>query len=100
MTAKEIVINFDEEKSTSAVQERNEIKILCLDLTFYSTFTQFTCCCVFLFICYLTYGYFLELLFTPEAVKPISLYITLVQFFLTMCLSYVEALIRTPIQRK
>ncbi|XP_063892840.1 adenosine 3'-phospho 5'-phosphosulfate transporter 2 isoform X1 [Helicoverpa armigera] len=80
--------------------ETAEINILCFNLTPYSQLTQFLCCSIFVFVFYLAYGYFLELIFAKSEVKPVSLYITLVQFLMTMALSYVESLIRNPIKRK
>lgn len=80
--------------------DKAEINILCFDITPYSQFNQFIFCSIFVFVCYLAYGYFLELIFSKPEVKPVSLYITLVQFLITMSLSYCEALIRNPIKRK
>ncbi|XP_048487767.1 adenosine 3'-phospho 5'-phosphosulfate transporter 2 [Plutella xylostella] len=96
---KETVIKIDE-YSGRKESTRNEVNILCFDLTSYSPLVQFLSCCVFVFLCYLAYGYFLELIFSAPEVKSISLYITLVQFIITTLLSYVETLIRSPIKRK
>lgn len=81
-------------------RQKEEINILCFDITPYSQLTQFLCCSVFVFIFYLAYGYFLELIFSKPEVKHVSLYITLVQFLMTTLFSYTEALIRDPIKRK
>lgn len=80
--------------------DKTEINILCFNITPYSQFRQFLFCSVFVFICYLAYGYFLELIFSKPEVKSVSLYITLVQFLITMSLSFGESLIRNPIKRK
>lgn len=96
---KETVIKIDEYSGRKETT-RNEVNILCFDLTSYSPLVQFLTCCVFVFLCYLAYGYFLELIFSAPEVKSISLYITLVQFIITTLLSYVETLIRNPMKRK
>ncbi|KAL4713105.1 hypothetical protein ACJJTC_004491 [Scirpophaga incertulas] len=97
MGSKDIVIKIEEGFNSG---QKTAINILCLDITPYSKLTQFALCSAFVFICYLAYGYFLELIFSGPEVKPISLYITLVQFLITMLLSYMESLIRNPIKRK
>uniref|UniRef100_A0A1E1WA90 Adenosine 3'-phospho 5'-phosphosulfate transporter 2 n=1 Tax=Pectinophora gossypiella TaxID=13191 RepID=A0A1E1WA90_PECGO len=98
----DVVISIDNPKNVTKIKESStaEINILCINITPYSQFTQFACCTIFIFVCYLAYGYILELIFSNPEVKPISLYITLVQFFITMALSYVESMIRSPIKRK
>lgn len=96
-STKETVIKID---VRSQDLPKAEINILCFNLTPYSSLTQFLSCTAIVFICYLAYGYFLELIFSKPEVKPISLFITLVQFCITMCLSYAESLIRNPIKRK
>ncbi|XP_060802701.1 adenosine 3'-phospho 5'-phosphosulfate transporter 2 [Amyelois transitella] len=95
---KETLIKIDEGNEES--NKKSEINILCLDLTPFSHLTQFACCTAFVFICYLGYGYYLELIFSAPEIKPVSLYITLVQFLITMLLSYIESVIRNPIKRK
>ncbi|KAM3960761.1 adenosine 3'-phospho 5'-phosphosulfate transporter 2 [Aphomia sociella] len=96
---KETIIKIGE-PINSRNDSKIEINILCLDITPYNQLTQFLCCSAFVFICYLAYGYFLELIFSAPEIKPVSLYITLVQFLITMLLSYVESIIRNPIKRK
>lgn len=95
---KETVIKID--VPTSQTDRSAEINILCFNLTPYNPLTQFLSCTAFVFVCYLAYGYFLELIFSKPEVKPVSLYITLIQFFITTALSYVESLIRNPIKRR
>lgn len=85
---------LDIERDRETTQSDPEINILCFNLSEYSTLVQFLCCCATVFIFYLAYGYFLELIFTTEGVKPISLYITLVQFIFTLSFSYIESMIR------
>ncbi|XP_034831489.1 adenosine 3'-phospho 5'-phosphosulfate transporter 2 [Maniola hyperantus] len=99
-SSKEVLIKIDEAEGTNGQTRKSEINILCLDITSFSPLLQFAVCSVFVFICYLAYGYFLELIFSVPEVKPVSLYITLIQFLITMSLSYVESLIRNPIKRK
>ncbi|XP_023946904.2 adenosine 3'-phospho 5'-phosphosulfate transporter 2 [Bicyclus anynana] len=98
-SAKEVLIKIDDAGTTNG-QRKSEVNILCLDITSLSPLLQFVICSIFVFVCYLAYGYFLELIFSVPEVKPVSLYITLVQFIITMSLSYVESLIRNPIKRK
>lgn len=99
---KDAIIRIDVPSTSKSIPrvEQSEINILCFNITPYSELTQFLCCSVFVFICYLAYGYFLEYIFSNADLKPISLYITLVQFLITMALSYFESLIRNPIKRK
>ncbi|KOB71867.1 Solute carrier family 35 member B3 isoform 1 [Operophtera brumata] len=97
-SSKETVIKID--ISTNQDVSKAEVNVLCFNLTPYSQITQFLCCTAFVFICYLAYGYFLELIFSKPDMKPVSLYITLIQFLITMALSYAESVIRNPIKRK
>lgn len=99
MASKDTIIRIEEPRNGKETQKA-EINILCLNLTPYSQLTQFISCCIFVFICYLAYGYFLELIFSGAETKPVSLYITFIQFVITVALSYVESLIRNPIKRK
>ncbi|CAB3259651.1 unnamed protein product [Arctia plantaginis] len=85
---------------TSQRTDNAEINVLCFNITGYSLIKQFLICSLFVFVCYLSYGYFLELVFSNAAIKPVSLYITLIQFIITTVLSYTESLIRSPIKRK
>uniref|UniRef100_A0A2H1VZX2 Adenosine 3'-phospho 5'-phosphosulfate transporter 2 n=1 Tax=Spodoptera frugiperda TaxID=7108 RepID=A0A2H1VZX2_SPOFR len=96
---KDAIIRIDVPGTTKHAErtEQADINILCLDLNPFSFIIQFMFCLVSVFIFYLAYGYFLELLFTNSEV---SLYITLVQFLITTALSYIESLIRSRIKRK
>ncbi|XP_068618474.1 adenosine 3'-phospho 5'-phosphosulfate transporter 2 [Battus philenor] len=100
MTSSKDTIIKVEASDISKDSPRNEINILCFDITPYSQLVQFLFCSAFVFVCYLAYGYYLELIFSGAEVKPVSLYITLIQFLITMMLSFVESLIRNPIKRK
>ncbi|XP_026732596.1 adenosine 3'-phospho 5'-phosphosulfate transporter 2 [Trichoplusia ni] len=95
-----IRIDIPGSSKTAEKPQKAEINILCFNLTPYSELTQFSLCALFVFIFYLAYGYFVELIFSDAEVKPVSLYMTLVQFLMTMALSFVESLIRNPIKRK
>lgn len=101
MSNKETVIRIDSSKNLNNNESQGAVvNILCLDITKYSIAVQFTLCCFFVFIFYLAYGYFLELIFSEPEVAPVSLYITFIQFVITMGLSHVESTIRNPIKRK
>ncbi|CAK1550602.1 unnamed protein product [Leptosia nina] len=101
MTSKETVISINGTKNGNGRESQAAtVNILCLDITKYSLAVQFTLCCFFVFIFYLAYGYFLELIFSDPDVAPVSLYITFIQFLITMSLSHVESAIRNPIKRK
>lgn len=57
-----------------------EIKVLCIDLTYYNSTTQFLLCCAGVFFFYLMYGYMQELIFTLDGFKPFGWFLTLIQF--------------------
>lgn len=57
-----------------------EIKVLCIDLTYYNSTTQFLLCCSGVFFFYLMYGYMQELIFTLDGFKPFGWFLTLIQF--------------------
>lgn len=57
-----------------------EIKVLCIDLTYYNATTQFLLCCAGVFFFYLLYGYMQELIFTLDGFKPFGWFLTLIQF--------------------
>ncbi|CAH2242750.1 adenosine 3'-phospho 5'-phosphosulfate transporter 2 [Pararge aegeria] len=99
-STKEILIKIEEAEGSNGQTKKSEINILCLDITSFSPILQFATCAFFVFVCYLAYGYFLELIFSVPEVKPVSLYITLIQFIITMTLSFMESLIRNPAKRK
>jgi solute carrier family 35 (adenosine 3'-phospho 5'-phosphosulfate transporter), member B3 len=60
------------EKTTS------DFKVLCFTLKDLSPKSEFLVCCALVFVYYLIYGYFAELIFTYKGVS--GWYITLVQF--------------------
>lgn len=61
-------------------QNRNDLKILWIDISTFRPINQFLLCCLAVFIFYLLYGYLQELLFTLDSLKPCGWYLTLVQF--------------------
>jgi UAA transporter family len=56
----------------------NDLKVLCFTFRNLSPKSEFFVCCALVFLFYLIYGYFAELIFTLEGVS--GWYITLVQF--------------------
>lgn len=56
----------------------NELKVLCFTIRNLSDQAQFLICCGLVFLFYLFYGYFAELIFTFDGIS--GWYITLVQF--------------------
>lgn len=59
--------------------ETTSLKVLCFTFRHLSPKAEFLICCGLVFVFYLIYGYFAELIFTFEGVS--GWYITLVQFF-------------------
>lgn len=57
----------------------NDIKVLCFTIRNLSPKSEFLICCALVFVLFLVYGYFAELIFTLDGVS--GWYITLVQFF-------------------
>jgi solute carrier family 35 (adenosine 3'-phospho 5'-phosphosulfate transporter), member B3 len=51
------------------------VKILCFDLSKLTKTNQFFLCCVGVFVLYLLYGYFMELIFTLEDFKAFVWYV-------------------------
>lgn len=66
--------------STSITNEEYRIKLLFFDISHYNKTTQFLLCCIGIFISYLLYGYFQELIFTLDGFKPYGWFLTLIQF--------------------
>lgn len=57
----------------------SNVKVLCFTIENLSPKAEFLICCGLVFVYYLIYGYFAELIFTLEGVS--GWYITLLQFF-------------------
>lgn len=83
---------------TSTIEFVPEIKIFCCDLSSYSSQVQFMICCLGVFVLYLLYGYFQELIFSLEGFKPYGWYLTLIQFGYYSIFGYFERKISDPLQ--
>lgn len=77
-------------KPSPELHPTNELKIYCCDLNQYNTQSQFFICCAGIFVLYLIYGYFQELIFSLEGFKPYGWYLTLVQFGYYTIFGYFE----------
>ncbi|XP_057679733.1 adenosine 3'-phospho 5'-phosphosulfate transporter 2 isoform X2 [Corythoichthys intestinalis] len=62
------------------IKSLEELRVLGISLSNYSTPTQFFICVAGVFFFYLIYGYLQELIFSVEGFKPFGWYLTLVQF--------------------
>lgn len=72
------------------------MNILCFDLSPYSTQTQFILCCIGVFVLYILYGYFQELIFSLDGFKPYGWFLTLIQFGYYTIFGYFERRIQNP----
>ncbi|XP_074641762.1 adenosine 3'-phospho 5'-phosphosulfate transporter 2-like isoform X2 [Tubulanus polymorphus] len=61
-------------------EKAEDLKILGIDIGKYSEISQFFICVLGVFVFYLIYGYFQELIFKLEGFRPYGWYLTLVQF--------------------
>lgn len=80
------------------IEPVREIKIFCYDLSRYSSQVQLMICCVGVFVLYLFYGYFQELIFSLDGFKPYGWYLTLIQFGYYTIFGYFERKISDPLQ--
>ncbi|KAA8580906.1 hypothetical protein FQN60_013864 [Etheostoma spectabile] len=62
------------------IKSVEELRVLGINLSSFSTPTQFLICVAGVFLFYLIYGYLQELIFSVEGFKPFGWYLTLVQF--------------------
>uniref|UniRef100_A0A3Q2R228 Adenosine 3'-phospho 5'-phosphosulfate transporter 2 n=1 Tax=Fundulus heteroclitus TaxID=8078 RepID=A0A3Q2R228_FUNHE len=62
------------------IKSVEELRVLGINLSSFSTPTQFFICVAGVFVFYLIYGYLQELIFSVEGFKPFGWYLTLVQF--------------------
>lgn len=86
-----IGITIDKPTEFSATEPTpREIKIFCCDLSEYSSNIQFIICCGGVFVLYLLYGYFQELIFSLDGFKPHGWYLTLIQFGYYTIFGYFE----------
>lgn len=72
-----------------------EISILGFDLSKYSAQTQFIICCCGVFVLYILYGYFQELIFSLDGFKPYGWFLTLIQFGYYTIFGYFESRIQS-----
>lgn len=72
----------------------------CLDIGGFSKGVKFFICCVFVFLLFIGYGYWLERIFSLEAFRPFGFYLTLLQFGLYSLLSFLERNFRNDTIRK
>lgn len=87
-----------EQRPTQNIK-KEELKILCFDLTHYNSTTQFLLCCAGVFVLYLLYGYLQELIFTLDGFKPFGWYLTLIQFLYYTVFSYCDCKITNNLTR-
>ncbi|XP_059470254.1 adenosine 3'-phospho 5'-phosphosulfate transporter 2 [Neocloeon triangulifer] len=80
MSATQILIGDEDQKSIRKKDHDNETKIVCFNISHFSQQVQFLLCSVAVFAFYLLYGYMQELLFTLEGFKSMGWQLTLVQF--------------------
>lgn len=85
-------------ENTAAIKSEsvNDLKIFCCDLSVYSAQAQFFICCFGVFLLYLLYGYFQELIFSLDGFKPHGWYLTLIQFGYYTIFGYFERQILNP----
>lgn len=72
-----------------------EIRILGFDLSKFSAQTQFIICCCGVFVLYILYGYFQELIFSLDGFKPYGWFLTLIQFGYYTIFGYFESRIQS-----
>ncbi|XP_076868759.1 adenosine 3'-phospho 5'-phosphosulfate transporter 2 [Brachyhypopomus gauderio] len=62
------------------IKSVEELRVLGVNLSNFSTLTQFFICVAGVFLFYLIYGYLQELIFSVEGFRPFGWYLTLIQF--------------------
>lgn len=87
-------------KNKLSTESNNELKIYCCDLNQYNTQSQFFICCAGIFVLYLMYGYFQELIFSLDGFKPYGWYLTLVQFGYYTIFGYFEQTISNDVSER
>lgn len=68
------------EKSVIDPGHKNDVHVLCFDVSKFHQSTQFLIISVAIFVFFVLYGYMQELIFTLEGFKPFGWYLTLMQF--------------------
>ncbi|XP_061777898.1 adenosine 3'-phospho 5'-phosphosulfate transporter 2 isoform X2 [Nerophis ophidion] len=81
------------------IKSLEELKVLGINLSSFSTPTQFFICVAGVFVFYLVYGYLQELIFAVEGFKPFGWYLTLIQFGFYSMFGLVELQL-TPDKRR
>lgn len=82
--------NFQNKNQSLKESPKDEIHVICFDLTNYSDKTQFLICCAGVFVLYILYGFLQELIFTLDGFKPYGWYLTLIQFGYYALFGYFE----------
>lgn len=85
-------------KSSINSTAANGMNILCFDLSKCNAQTQFIFCCIGVFVLYILYGYFQELIFSLDGFKPYGWFLTLIQFGYYTIFGYFERRIQNPEQ--
>lgn len=78
MTQKSTIVDIRTDESS--IKKTVEIKIVCFDISRFSSTVQFFLLTAAVFVFYLIYAYMQELIFKLEGFKPFGWYLTLVQF--------------------
>ncbi|XP_077297798.1 adenosine 3'-phospho 5'-phosphosulfate transporter 2 [Arctopsyche grandis] len=91
-----------QQNDDSRLQTDNEqkLKLLCFDLNKFSPLSRFLLCCLTVFIFFLAYGYFQELIFTLEGFKPYGWYLTQIQFLYYTIFGWIEMKLKKIEQRR
>lgn len=77
-----------------------KLTLLWFDISGLSKLSQLLSCCFGVFVCYLVYGYLLELIFTLDGLKPYGWYVTLMQFGYYSIFGWVEHFLCVRKERK
>ncbi|CAG7828442.1 unnamed protein product, partial [Allacma fusca] len=90
-----------ESANRSEVNMKNApVQFLCFDIGGLSSTVQFVLCSIGVFVFYLLYGYFQELIFTLEEFKPYGWYLTFIQFCFYAIFGFCETTLRRDTTRK
>ncbi|KAK9502585.1 hypothetical protein O3M35_011333 [Rhynocoris fuscipes] len=80
----------DNTGSYKSNDKKHNVYVLFFNISHLSSKVQFIICSLAVFVLYILYGYFQELIFTLEGFKPYGWYLTLVQFLLYTLFAYSE----------
>ncbi|OXA64132.1 hypothetical protein Fcan01_01908 [Folsomia candida] len=86
--------------SSGSKSSNGDVKLLCFEIGYFNTTTQFIICSIGVFIFFILYGYFQELIFTLQDFKPYGWYLTFVQFIFYSIFGLIETQIRNDRHRK